>query len=79
MAYIQIKDSTLNRDMKSRGLVETDRKKIDEYQTRSLMMNAAKTNKEEISAIKEKLADVETLKSDMAEIKNLLKSLVNKE
>ncbi len=76
---IQIKDKTLQRDMRSRGIVETDLKKVEEYRTRSLMLNTAKANKDEINSIKEKLSEVETLKSDIAEIKSLIKSLVNKE
>jgi DNA-binding transcriptional regulator YhcF (GntR family) len=76
---VGIKETTYQRDIKSRGIVETDRRKAEEYRTKSMMMNAAKTNKEEINMIKEKLADVDTLKHDMAEIKDLLKSLINKE
>ena len=76
---VKINDTTYQRDIRSRGIVETDHRKIDEYRTKSMMMNTAKANKDEINMIKEKLADVETLKNDMSEIKNLLKSLVNKE
>ena len=65
--------------MQSRGLVETDRKKIEEYRTRSLMLNAAKVNQDEINSIKEKLCEIDNLKDDLSEIKTLLKSLVNKE
>jgi muconolactone delta-isomerase len=76
---IQIKDKTLQRDMQSRGLVETDLRKVEEYRTRSLMLNTAKANQDEINTIKEKLGEIDNLKEDLFEIKNLLKSLVNKE
>lgn len=76
---IQIKDKTLQRDMKSRGIVETDLRKVEEYRTRSLMLNTAKSNQEEINSIKEKLGEIDSLKDDLSEIKTLLKSLVNKE
>jgi hypothetical protein len=77
---IKIKDTTYLRDMNSRrGIVETDMRKVDEYKTKSMMMNAAKTNKEEINMIKEKLGEVDEIRNDINEIKNLLKNLVNKE
>lgn len=76
---IQIKDKTLQRDMQSKGLVETDLRKVEEYRTRSIMMNAAKSNQEEINNIKEKLGEIDNLKEDLFEIKTLLKSLINKE
>jgi hypothetical protein len=76
---IQIKDKTLQRDMRSRGIVETDLKKVEEYRTRNLMLNITKANKDEINTIKEKLGEIETLKFDIAEIKSLLKNLVDKE
>lgn len=76
---VQIKDSTLQRDIKSLGLVETDLKKVDEYRARTMMMNAAKSNKEEINSIKDKLSEIDSLKSDLSEIKSLLKSLIHKE
>lgn len=75
---IQIKDRTLQRDMQSKGLVETDLRKVEEYKTRSLMMNAAKSNQEEINIIKERLSEIDNIKSDMSEIKKLLSALVNK-
>lgn len=65
--------------MHSKGLVETDLRKVEEYRTRSIMMNAAKANQEEINSIKEKLGEIDNLKEDLSEIKTLLKSLVNKE
>ena len=76
---VQIKDRTLQRDMKSKGLVETDLRKVEEYRTRSMMLNTAKANQEEINSIKEKLCEIDNLKEDLSEIKTLLKSLVNKE
>lgn len=76
---VQIKDSTLQRDMRSRGLIETNLAKAEEYRTRSLMMNTAKSNQEEINSIKQKLNEIDTLKDDLSEIKVLLRSLVNKE
>lgn len=75
---IDIKDKTLQRDMYSKGIIETDLRKVEEYKTRSLMLNTAKSNKEEINSIKEKLSEIDSLKSDMNEIKQLLNALVNK-
>lgn len=76
---IPILESSLQRDMRSRGLVETDRKKAEDYKLKSRMMNTAVAAHDEINSIKEKLADIDSLKSDMQEIKSLLKNLVNKE
>jgi hypothetical protein len=76
---IPIIDSSLHRDMGSRGLVETDRRKIDDYKLKSKMMTTAASTRDEINNIKEKLGEIDNLKSDMQEIKSLLKNLVNKE
>ena len=65
--------------MGSRGLVETDRRKIDDYKLKSKMMTTAASTRDEINNIKEKLGEIDNLKSDMQEIKSLLKNLVNKE
>lgn len=75
---VPIKDRTLQRDMHSKGLVETDLRKVEEYRTRSLMMNTAKANQEEINNIKQKLSEIDSIKSDMGEIKQLLNALINK-
>lgn len=64
--------------MHSKGLVETDLRKVEEYRTRSLMMNTAKANQEEINNIKQKLSEIDSIKSDMGEIKQLLNALINK-
>lgn len=72
---IQIPGSTLNRDMGSRGLVETDRAKADEYKLRSRLMNDSKCTQEEINSIKQKLGEIDSIKSDLDEIKALLKGL----
>lgn len=76
---IPILDSSLNRDMKSRAIIETDLRKAEEYKTKSMMMNTAKSAHSEINMIKEKLNEIDNLKNDMMEIKALLKSIVNKE
>ena len=76
---IPILDSTLNRDMRSRAVIETDVRKAEEYKVKSKMMNTAKSAHDEINTIKEKLCEIDTLKNDMLEIKALLKCLVNKE
>lgn len=65
--------------MNSRGLVETDRRKIDDYRLKSKIMTAAESTRDEINSIKEKLGEIDNLKSDIQEIKSLLKNLVNKE
>lgn len=64
--YVKIVDSTLNRDMRSRGLVETDVRKAQEYKEKAAMMNKARTVQEEIN----------TLKNDISEIKEMLKALI---
>ena len=66
MTYINIPDTTLMRDMRSRGLIETDPSKKEEYKVRSAQLTASKKQQE----------DINNLKSDMAEIKNLLKGLI---
>lgn len=61
--------------MGSRGLVETDRAKADEYKMRSRLMNDSKCTQEEINTIKQKLGEIDSIKSDLDEIKALLKGL----
>lgn len=65
---VQIPDTSLLRDINSRGIIETDRKKAEDYLMKSKMMTKSKNLEEEIN----------TLKNDMKEIKDLLKGLVNK-
>ena len=65
---VNIPDTSLLRDVHSRGLIETDRKKAEDYLVKSKMMARSKNFEEEIN----------TLKKDMQEIKDLLKGLVNK-
>ena len=65
---VNIPDTTLQREVHSRGLVETDKKKAEDYLVKTRMFNKSKNLEEEIN----------TLKSDMKEIKDLLKGLVNK-
>jgi hypothetical protein len=67
MTYVNIPDTTLMRDIKSRGLVETDISKKEDYKVRSAQFNAQKRQQD----------DINNLKSDMEEIKNLLKGLIN--
>jgi len=74
--YIKIPDTSLSRDMRSKGLVETDKRKIDEYQLKSSMLKSAKTAQDEIRVLKEKIGEIEFLKDDIREIKELLKRLV---
>ena len=78
-AYVKIIDSTLSRDIRSRGLVETDRAKADEYLMKSKMIKGNLAAQDEINTIKAKLAEIDSVKSDLAEIKNLLNCLINKE
>ena len=78
-AYVKIIDSTLSRDMRSRGLVETDRAKADEYLMKSRMIKGNIAAQDEINTIKAKLAEIDSVKSDLVEIKNLLNCLINKE
>lgn len=73
---IQIPGSTLNRDMGSRGLIETDRAKADEYKMRSKIMNDSRCTQEEINTIKQKISEIDNIKTDLNEIKELLKGLV---
>lgn len=65
---VNIPDTSLLRDINSRGIIETDRKKAEDYLMKSKMMAKSKNLEEEIN----------TLKNDMKEIKDLLKGLVNK-
>lgn len=65
---VQIPDTSLLRDINSRGIIETDRKKAEDYLMKSKMMAKSKNLEEEIN----------TLKNDMKEIKDLLKGLINK-
>lgn len=63
MQTVSIPNSSLHRDIKSMGLIETDPRKIDEYRAKKLMINTAK--------------EVDSLKQDMNEIKTLLKEVLN--
>lgn len=65
---VHIPETTLQRDIRSRGLIETDRKKADDYIAKAKMLAKSKNLEDEIN----------TLKKDMQEIKDLLKGLVNK-
>lgn len=67
MTYVNIPDTTLLRDIKSRGLIETDTSKKEEYRVKTIQLNAQKKQQD----------DINNLKSDMEEIKNLLKGLIN--
>lgn len=78
MRYVNIPKTSLSRHIGSKGLVETDRKKAEEYELKSKMLNGNKHAQEEINSIKEKLSEIDSLKSDMNEIKQLLNALVNK-
>lgn len=68
LSRVQIPDTSLLRDINSRGIIETDRKKAEDYLMKSKMMAKSKNLEEEIN----------TLKNDMKEIKDLLKGLINK-
>lgn len=72
---IQIPNSTLNRDMNSKGLIETDRTKADEYKLKSRLLNDSKCTQDEINTIKQKIGEIDSIKSDLNEIKELLKGL----
>lgn len=65
---VPIPDSTLHREINSKALVETDKRKADDYLAKRKMLTSTKNMQEEIN----------TLKNDMQEIKELLKGLVNK-
>jgi hypothetical protein len=73
---IQIPGSTLNRDMGSRGLIETDRAKAEEYKVKAKMLNDARCTQDEINTIKQKISEIDNIKTDLNEIKELLKGLV---
>lgn len=66
MTYINIPNSTLNRDMGSRALVETDRRKAEEYKAKAAMMNNVKSVQNQI----------DDLRNELTEIKELLRGLV---
>lgn len=74
--FIKIPETSLNRDMNSRGLVETDTRKIKEYREKTLMANKAKLAQDEISNIKKRLDEMDVIKNDIVEIKALLQGLV---
>lgn len=76
MTYIDIPKTTMKRDMRSRGLVETDVSKKEDYKTRSATLNSQKRMQEEINTIKENLSKIDKLESSIEEIKNLLKGLI---
>lgn len=69
MPRVNVLDSTFQRDIDSRGLIETDTSKRDDYATRRKMMNMTKTQKTEINNLKHELDD---LKASIAELKELL-------
>lgn len=76
MTYIDIPKTTMKRDMRSRGLVETNVSKKEDYKTRSATLNSQKRMQEEINTIKENLSKIDKLESSIEEIKNLLKGLI---
>lgn len=75
MVYVNIPNTSLSRDMHSKALVETDRKKAEEYKTRSRMLTETKNLKEEMDYLKSKISEIDTIKDDIAEIKSLIKGL----
>lgn len=75
--FIRIPETTLNRDMRSRGLVETSTQKVKDYRERSIVANQSRMAQEEISNIKKRLDEIDVLKVDIKEIKALLQGLVS--
>lgn len=66
---VKIPNSSLARDIRSMGLVETDTKKIDEYRAKKLLSNSINNN--------ENLRkDVDQLKEDISSIKFMLEELI---
>ena len=78
MKYVNIPETSLSRHIGSKGLVETDRKKAEEYHIKSKMLNGNRHAQEEISSLKEKIAEIDNIKSDINDIKAMLSLLVNK-
>jgi len=73
---VSIPDSTFQRDIHSRGLIETDRKKVEDYKARSKMLSGVRSSQEDINSIKDQLSEIQALKNEMAEIKELLRGLI---
>lgn len=75
--YLPIKNSTLARDMKSLGLVETDPKKIDEYKHKKLMATSIQEQQQLKENVTNLQKDVESIKTGMDKIFNMLEKLVD--
>jgi len=72
MTRVNIVDSTLERDMRSRGLVETDSRKRDEYRVKRKLVNNTKNQYDEITKLKNDISDLQT---SISELKELIKGL----
>lgn len=75
MVYINIPNSTLSRDVHSRALVETDKKKAEEYKARTRILTETKSIKEEMEYLRSKVSEIDTIKNDISEIKELIRGL----
>lgn len=74
--YIEVKDTTLKRDVMGLGLVETDYTKAQDYKAKKAMLTKTTEN---IYKVEELQSEVASLKNDMSEIKQLLKDLLKKD
>lgn len=76
--YLPIPGTSLARDMRGLGIVETDKKKIDEYRHKKLMamtVNEQQKVREDIDNLQK---DVSEVKSTMGTILSLLEKLAEK-
>lgn len=71
---VNVIGTTLQRDIHSRGLAETDRAKADEYLAKAQMLKKAKDSEERINNLEEK---VESIDSTLNDIKKLLEGMIN--
>lgn len=72
MKLVKIPDTTYVRDVHSMGLINTDERARNEYQSKVQMM---KVQKNEINKVKD---DINELRNDMSEIKQLMLKLLDK-
>lgn len=74
--YRKVKDHPhLLKDMNTGLLLNTDRKALQEYQEKKVLLNANRDTNTRITSLEGKM---DSLQSDLEEIKNLIKGLMSK-
>jgi len=73
MTLLKVNDTTLARDIQSKGLVETDRKKANAYQVQKKIAQAALQAEQSSQNLENRIDSIEV---DIKDIKEMLQRLI---